>query len=167
MSRYFKVPIKVKPHVKKYLQSIVGDKILISGHNPISLVIYAFLQKKRQYLSAGNVFSEHQFQKQTETVYLLIQKRGHYRNSIFLHQSNHITINHFFEKEITAQIHTLANSFEACKKTRLAAVEFFCKQHNIDIPEDVTEYALLQNDIRFSKTLMDIKKQQAEIEKEF
>jgi len=155
-SPYHKIPIQVKPHVKKYLQAIYGDAIIISAENPGSMVMYGFLQKKSQSLFTNKVELHKKFIAQNKTIYLLIQKRDVYRHGISISEKNHVLVNHFFEQQITQLIHLIANGYVNIRKTRKKAIEDFCGQYNIEIDEDITMEALTKNDQRYGEKLKKI-----------
>ena len=151
---YFKIPVSVKPHVLKYLQSQYGNAIIISAENPASMVMYSFLQKKTQSIfKQDKAEMASKIKHQTKTIYLLIQKRDRYAHGIFIAPKNYYLINHFFEQQITMYIHLLSNAYQQINKSRKKAIEDFCKMYNIEIDEDITMDALIKNDQRHGQKL--------------
>jgi len=152
-SQYLKIPIKVTPLVKKYLQTIFGPRILISAENPATLVMYAFLQKKSHSFFSDKESLHNKIKRQTKEVYLVIQKRDMYKFGIHILDKNHVIINWFFEQQITQIINQTALLYKASGKTRLQAIDDFCKIYDIEIPEDVTMDALVKNDQRYTEKI--------------
>jgi hypothetical protein len=166
LNQYYKIPIQVKPHVAQYLNSLYGSRIIISSENPITMIVYAYLRSKKQLLTANSAEAVQQkIKQQTATINLLIQKRDQYRFGIDISKKNQVLLNDFFHEQITMHIHQLANAYQAIKKTRTAAIEYFCNTHGIDIEHHISMDALIKNDQRMAQHLKKIQ-QLAAIEKD-
>lgn len=158
--KYFRIGIKVEPYVKKYVESIYGEFMVISMKNPASMVIYGFLTKKNMSVlpeKQENIDSKSV--KLTSSIYIGIQRKDTYRHGIYVNPKAHFMINRFFAQRITENIHILANSYQSIGKTRVEAIENFCKLYNIEIDEDVSMDALKKNDYRFGENIKEIQEQ--------
>lgn len=145
INRYYRIPIRVKPHVKKYLTSVYGRHIIISAENPATIVLYSFLKKKTEIVSGTKEELKKRLQQQTQTIYLYIQKRDQYKFGIAITDKSEVLISRFFEQEITLVLYHLCHGFKSIGRSQKAAIEYFCKLHCIEIYDDITMDALIKN----------------------
>lgn len=150
-NRYYKVPIQVKPYVKKYIHSMYGDNIFISLQDPLSIVLYAFLQKKNIHLLKDTAKFDSRYNELKANIIMMVPKRDQYKHGLFISPQNHIIINHFFEQELTKALYCYCTSFEKAGLKRKNAIEEFCREHAIEIDRDISIDAITKAVYRYSE----------------
>jgi len=157
-SRYFKIPIHVKPYVKKYIIAKYGDNIVISMKNPISIILYGFLQKNDIPIKKNKDIIEKRFAELSETFPLLIQRTNQYRYGLNISPENNLLINHFFEQQIYTGIFHQCDAYSKVKLPIITAVEDFCRIYDIEIDKDINMEATLKAEYRHRQAKKNFKK---------
>lgn len=152
-NRYYRIPIHVKPHVKKYLTSVYGRNIIISAENPATIVLYSFLKKKTEIVTGTKEEIKKRLQKQNAIIHLYIPKRDTYKYGIAITDKAHFLISRFFEQEITLLLYHITTAYQAIGRSQKAGIEYFCKLHGIELYEDIEMDAIKKNIQRIAEKL--------------
>lgn len=146
MPQFFKVPIKVKPHVAKYMAAEFGEVFKITYYNPISMVIYGYLQKKTVYLINKQDCSPQEMKHLTGTLMLKIPKYQHSASGIYLQDKHHVLINNYLEQYFIDAI------YQHCKMPIYPAghqlkqsIQDFLTPYNIILDEEISYKAIINS----------------------
>jgi hypothetical protein len=151
---YFKVEIKTKPFLKKYLLSLYGDPLILSVSNPIGLFVTATLEKA-VYPTATKEIVHRSYEKYKDTITvslpLIWLKKYYYGTGVS--ESRTVFINRFFEGMFQKELSDYCENKSKDKGDRQQAIYDFCAGHNIDIPTDITFDNLKQTEFRYRKRM--------------
>lgn len=143
-SPFLKIRIQVTPYIKKYIESVYGEALQVSYYNQLSMVVYAYLQKKKEYLLTKEEV-EKTYPQLTNNIILLVRRNYESKLGIFLQPENHVAINKFFLTDFCKELHhhVMAPAYPAGYLIQ-DALQTFCSKHSIVIDEDITMDALVK-----------------------
>ena len=132
-------------------------------HNPASLVLYGFMQKKNIPFRYSTEYLDKRFNELKDTIYLMVQVRDQYKHGLYIHKNNHLLVNNFFEEEIIKSFCLKCDTYRLLKLPKTKAADDFCTENDIELDKDISLEALLKAEYRFRMAKKNIQKDRAKM----
>lgn len=153
MAKTFAVTIQTKPYLKKYLESLYGSPLVFTTKNHFGMIVASSLEKPIEFHHKKEVLKR-RTDKYDATLQIHCPKTFFKKRRFGLDTSEKqtITINKLVETQFEEELWKTALYMQAMAGSEIKeALEYFCRNHNIIIDEDITYEALKQKEFRFRK----------------
>lgn len=151
MKSHFGITIPTKPYLSKYLQSLYGSPIVFSTKNYFGTSLLGYLTT-RMYFQAETM--THQKFDSFNT-FMSVQLPRHwlyqYKFKTQIPKCNIIYLNKHFEERFEEDLTRFCILYTQQGGQIKNALEAFCKNHSIEIDDDITYDALKQKEYRARK----------------
>lgn len=153
MSQFYSVSLPVKPHVKKFVQSLEGNTIYWKGTSPLCMILRAFLVNKTPIgYSSSRLHNAVSCRRSIITMYVPISKMG--TVGTYISPDNVILINRlledWFEKTFLSFVQVQVKK-DGRYRGYKDAIESFVALYNIDVEEDISMDGLIKMEQRSRK----------------
>ena len=152
---YYVVSIPTKPFLKQYLQGIYGAPLRFTTQNYFGMLIAAALEQ-RVYIDRSqekinykyfDVFSDRL------DIHFPAYFGKKYNYALGCPKMKAIFVNKIIEERFEEDLYNFCQLKTQMSLTRKQAIELFCQQKNIEIPEQITYDNLKQMEYRHRKKL--------------
>lgn len=146
----YKISIPTKPYLKKYLENLYGNKIIISPSNYLGITIISLLERGYFEDQYKDFLKYRQFNKYDVKIDLHLPK-WYLKNSHFgtgLSKENVILINRHFEERFTEELCYFTKLMALSGIEMKNSIEWFCSFYNIEIDCDITSDAVKKKEYR-------------------
>lgn len=149
--QFYSIHLPVKTYVRKYLETIYGNPVIIDGRSEFSDVILAKLSSSlHSFLSPTDL--ELRLNRFTDKVCIKIPIHYWYKLNNTIDQHNIVRLNRYFENRFEQDFcYAVSLAVSMAKQERKTAIENFADRHAIDVEVDITFDALKKMEYRFRK----------------
>ena len=153
--KYKKIPLKVKPYVRKYIDARYPGHIRLSSTDIIGYIILSLLEKPNNFYRENKNVLHDRHLSFTDTITVLLPKDNImlYESGTFELPHTAILINNFLHQVIMGIMYSYCQVYSTVGRTQRQAIEDFCKKYNIELGLDITYDAMRQAEFRQRKSL--------------
>jgi hypothetical protein len=148
----YRIILQTKPHIKKYLQSVYGDPLVLNLQNDFGDVVISKLVTNLS-CNLSNHDIDVRLNRFTEDLPIFLPKHWLFKIPKEAYQINSnktININRYFENLFEKSLHeTVEDALNFLGINRQTSIDVFATTHGIELGKDVTFDALKQMEYRF------------------